>query len=148
MKYSQAGLGRIFVLRLEDGEIVHEVIEGFAREQSIRSAALIILGGADQGSTLIAGPEKGRAIPVTPVEIVLAGVHEITGTGTIFPDEDGNPLLHMHIACGRGSDTRAGCIRRGVKVWHIMEVILFELIDTDCRRILELKTGFKLLQPR
>lgn len=30
MKYSEARPGRIFVLRLEDGEIVHEVIERFA----------------------------------------------------------------------------------------------------------------------
>ena len=26
---------------------------------------------------------------------------EIAGTGTIFPDEENNPILHMHIACGR-----------------------------------------------
>jgi predicted DNA-binding protein with PD1-like motif len=30
MKYSEAKPGRIFVIRLEDGEIVHEVIEAFA----------------------------------------------------------------------------------------------------------------------
>ena len=47
MKYSQAKQRRIFVIRLEDGDIVHEEIEKFARNQSIKAAALIIIGGAD-----------------------------------------------------------------------------------------------------
>ncbi|HEC32525.1 MAG TPA: DUF296 domain-containing protein, partial [Deltaproteobacteria bacterium] len=29
MKYAEAKLGRVFVIRLEDGEIVHEVVEKF-----------------------------------------------------------------------------------------------------------------------
>jgi len=47
MKYSQAKQGHIFVIRLEDGDIVHKEIERFARNQSIKAAALIIIGGAD-----------------------------------------------------------------------------------------------------
>lgn len=35
MKYSEAKQGRIFVIRLEDGDIVHEELERFAREQSM-----------------------------------------------------------------------------------------------------------------
>ena len=38
MKYSQASLGRVFVVRLEDGDIVHECLERFAREQAISAA--------------------------------------------------------------------------------------------------------------
>ena len=99
MRYSTARMGRIFVIRLEDGEVLHATIERFAEEQGIRAAALIIVGGADEGSTLVVGPEKGRAVPVNPLTRVLAGVHEITGTGTLFPDEEGKPALHLHIAC-------------------------------------------------
>ena len=40
MRYSTARMGRIFVIRLEDGEILHETIERFAAEQEIRAAAL------------------------------------------------------------------------------------------------------------
>ena len=32
MKYSRASLGRVFIIRLEDGEIIHEMIEEFAIE--------------------------------------------------------------------------------------------------------------------
>jgi predicted DNA-binding protein with PD1-like motif len=147
MKYSQAKQGRIFIIRLEDGDVVHEEIEKFAREHSIKAAALTIIGGADEGSKLVVGPEQGRAISVLPMEHILTNVHEIAGTGTIFPDEEGNPALHMHIACGRKTSTVTGCIRKGVRVWHIMEVILYELIDTTAIRVLEPNLGFKLLQP-
>ena len=54
------------------------------------------------------GPEKGRAVPVNPLTRVLADVHEITGTGTLFPDEEGKPVLHLHIACGRQEATVTG----------------------------------------
>jgi len=57
MKYSEAKSGRVFVLRLEDGDVLHESIEAFARARGIRAAALIALGGADKGSTLVVGPE-------------------------------------------------------------------------------------------
>ena len=147
MKYSQAKQGRVFVLRLEDGDVVHEEIERFARDHGIKAAALIIIGGADKGSKLVVGPEDGRASPVVPMEHVLDNVHEIAGTGTIFPDEEGHPVLHMHTACGRKSATVTGCVRRGVKVWYIMEVVLFELVDTTSVRAFDAETGFKLLKP-
>jgi predicted DNA-binding protein with PD1-like motif len=147
MKYSEAKAGRIFVIRLEDGEIVHEVLEKFARDHQIRAAALICLGGADRGSQIVVGPEEGRAKTVVPMQHCLADVHEASGTGTLFPDDEGNPVLHMHMACGRQAATVTGCIRTGVKVWHVMEVVLFELMDTTGRRLLDPKTGFKLLIP-
>ena len=147
MKYSQASQGRIFILRLEDGDILHETIEAFAREQSIEAAALIAVGGADEGSRLVVGPEEGRSKPVVPMEHILDGVHEIAGVGTIFPDQNDRPVLHMHVACGREDNAKAGCVRRGVKTWHVMEVILIELTDTAARRLPDAGTGFELLVP-
>jgi len=147
MKYSQAKQGRTFVIRLEDGDVVHEEIERVARAQSIKAAALVIVGGADKGSKLVVGPEQGRAQPVIPMEHKLDDVHEIAGVGTLFPDDEGNPILHMHMAGGRKTSTVTGCVRRGVKVWHIMEVILFELIDSTGTRTFDSETGFELLSP-
>ena len=147
MKYSEAKQGRTFIIRLEDGEILHETIEKFARIHLIGAAALIALGGADAGSKLVVGPEQGRSTPVIPMEHILDDVHEIAGVGTIFPDKDHNPILHMHIASGRDKSTITGCVRRGVKVWQVMEVIIFELIDTSARRTFDTQTGFELLEP-
>ncbi len=147
MKYSEAKQGRIFVIRLEDGEIVHEEIEKFAKEHSVSAGFLTIIGGADSNSTLIVGPKQARANPVQPLEVLLNHVHEIAGVGTLFPDDQGNPSLHMHMACGRHQTTTTGCVRKGVKVWHIMEVILVELIDTKGVRKLNPEIGFNLLEP-
>ncbi|RJP84079.1 MAG: DNA-binding protein [Desulfobacteraceae bacterium] len=152
MKYCQAAQGRTFILRLEDGDVVHETIEAFARAQSIQSAALIILGGADTGSRLVTGPEKGRpkqdqTEKIIPMTHTLDDVHEVSGTGTLFPDAAGNPVLHMHMSCGRNGHTVTGCVRTGVKVWHVMEVVLFELIGNDARRLRDSSTGFDLLTP-
>ena len=88
MRYSQAKQGRTFIIRLEDGDIVHEEIEKFSREKSIKAVALIILGGADKGSKLIVGTEHGRRESIIPMEHILDSVHEIAGTGTIFPNPD------------------------------------------------------------
>lgn len=147
MKYSQAKQGRIYVIRLEDGDIIHEELERFAKEKSIKAAALTILGGADKESKLIVGPAHGRTQTITPMELVLNNVNEIVGTGTIFPNAQGEAKLHMHIACGRKESTVTGCVRSGVRTWHILEVILFELIDTSAERVFDPATGFELLNP-
>ena len=117
------------------------------REQSIQAGAVIIVGGADGGSKFVVGPEQGRVKPILPMEHVLDDVHEIAGTGTLFPDDEGNPILHMHMACGRNGETVTGCIRSGVKVWQVMEAILFELVDTTGIRLPDSEIGFKLLNP-
>ncbi len=148
MKYTHAALGRVFVVRLEDGDIVHECLERLAREQAIRAAGLIVLGDADAGSLLVTGTEAGRAEPLEFVERVLDEAHEVAGVGTIFPDEAGNPIAHVHLACGRKDSLVVGCIRPGVKVWHVMEVLVVELVDcTAVRRFEAGLPGFRLLNP-
>ncbi|MBN1279490.1 MAG: DNA-binding protein [Chlorobium sp.] len=147
MKYSEARQGRIFIIRLEDGEIVHEQLEQFARDNLIERAHLIIIGGADKGSRLVVGPEESRSLPVMPMTHELYDAHEITGTGTIFPDDEGNMVLHLHMACGREENTVTGCIRNGVRVWHVMEVVLTELLENTASRQPDPITGFKLLIP-
>jgi predicted DNA-binding protein with PD1-like motif len=147
MKFSEARQGRVFVLRLEDGEIVHETVEKFAREKGVNAAAVMILGGADRGSRLVVGPLDGRSEKIAPMGTILGDVHEMTGTGTIFPDEDGVPKLHMHISTGRNEKSMTGCVRNGVKVWLIAEVIILELLDIEAVRRLDKATGFELLDP-
>ena len=102
MRYSQAKQGRVFVIRLEDGDVLHESIEAFAREHGIQAASLIALGGADSASRLVVGPEQGRTSPIVPKEHLLRDVHEVVGVGTLFPNGEGQPVLHMHVAAGRG----------------------------------------------
>ena len=147
MKYSEAKRGRIFVIRLEDGDIIHEKIEQFAADNSISCAYLTAVGGIDKGSRLVCGPKDGRAKTIDPGIVEINDVHEVTGTGTIFPGKSGKPSLHMHLSCGRNETTITGCIRTGVKTWHVLEVVLVELVNCSAKRLLDKTTGFNLLEP-
>jgi predicted DNA-binding protein with PD1-like motif len=51
------------------------------------------------------------------------------------------------LACGREENTITGEIRNGVKVWHVLEVIITELADNLSTREFDKKTGFDLLVP-
>ncbi len=145
MKYSQANLGRILVVRLEDKDILHICIEKLAKKEKIKRAAVIAIGGADKGSKLVVGPKEGRAKKIEPMVKMLDGVNEIAAVGTIFPDSKGKPKLHMHASCGRGDKTTTGCVRAGVDIWYIGEVIIFELVGNDASRKKDKNTGFELL---
>ena len=138
----------MFVLRLEDKEIVHQTIESFAADRRIINAEVSIIGAADKGSRLVVGPKKGDDCPPIPMEHVLQEVHEMTGVGTIFADKDERPVLHMHVACGRKDAAVAGCVRKGVIVWKTAEVIIREITGANARRELDATTGFDLLNPR
>ena len=145
MKYASAALGRALIVRLEDGDVVHECIEEAARAEGIARAAVILLGAADGGSRLVVGPEDGRADPVVPMERALHDVHEMVGAGTLFPDEAGRPVLHLHAAFGRDDQVAAGCIRAGVTTWVVGEAVLIELVGSDAHRSFDPATGFELL---
>jgi len=147
VRYVEARLGRVFVVRLEDGEVLHETIEEFAKNQKIEAAAVMVIGGIGKGSRLVVGPKNADARPVVPMEHVLGDVHEISGVGTIFPNEEGMLVSHIHVASGRGTSTKTGCIRRGVKVWQVAEVVIIEILGTSSRRRIDRETGFELLDP-
>ncbi len=145
MKYTKAQLGRVLVIRLEDGDVVHECIEEAARAEGIARAAVILLGGADGGSRIVTGPEDGRAATIVPFERVLHDVHEMAGVGTLFPDEGGVTRLHLHAAFGRDDQVTVGCIRKGVSTWVIGEAVVIELVGSDASRRVDPDTGFELL---
>lgn len=147
MKYSEARQGRTFIIRLEHGEVIHESLERFAAEQGIETASVTVIGGADQGSTLVVGPIDDGPDRIVPQETVLSGVHEVTGTGTIALSQDGHPRLHMHIAAGRGDRTVTGCVRRGVITWTVLEIIITELVGASVRRRPDPASGLELLTP-
>jgi predicted DNA-binding protein with PD1-like motif len=147
MRYSEAKAGRVFVVRLEDGDIIHESLERFAKDNAVRRAKVIALGALDEGSRLVVGPKEGRSSPIEPMKLCLDQPREITGVGTIFPDERGKPILHMHIATGRGEGTVTGCVRAGVVVWNVVELIVTEILENGSIRMMDPKTGFEMLDP-
>jgi predicted DNA-binding protein with PD1-like motif len=77
---------------------------------------------------------------------LLKGVHEACGLGTIFTDERGKPKLHMHASFGRNDKAVTGCVRMGVDVWQIGEVVVLELCCSFAKRARNKDTGFEFLE--
>lgn len=147
MQYSQGTLGRVFTLRLEDGERIPDAIETFARGQAIACGLCFMLGGADNGH-LVVGPRDGESPVIDPILHAIGAPHEVAAVGTLFPGEDGAPSLHMHAALGREGRTATGCIRPGLDVWLVGEVVIIEIAGTDMIRRREPKSGLALLCKR
>jgi predicted DNA-binding protein with PD1-like motif len=146
LDYTQVNLGRIFVLRLHQNERLHEVIEEFAAQKQINSALCFFLGGAQDKSKVVVGPKDGDVMPPEPMITLLKGVHEGCGVGSIFINEAGVPKLHMHASFGRKDSTITGCVRMGVDVWQIGEVVILELTGGSAKRLKNKETGFEFLE--
>ncbi len=145
MKASEGQLGRIFVIRLEDGDLVPACIESFAEERGISVGQVIMVGGIGDGQVVV-GPRRAEQMPPEPMLVPLDGAHEVVGVGVIAPNKRGKPTLHLHAALGRSGKTTTGCLRPGVTTWIVAEVIIFEVLGTDAVRIPDEKTRFDLLQ--
>jgi predicted DNA-binding protein with PD1-like motif len=146
LNYTEVSLARIFILRLQHDETLHEVIEEFADQKQVKSALCFFLGGAQEKSKIVVGPKDGDAMPPEPMVTLLKGVHEACGVGTIFIDEKGKPKLHMHASFGRNDNAITGCVRMGVDVWQIGEVVILELAGGSAKRVKNKETGFEFLE--
>ncbi|MGA8571582.1 MAG: PPC domain-containing DNA-binding protein [Desulfobaccales bacterium] len=145
MQFSEGRLGRIFVLRLEEGEQLNDSIEKFAREHKIDHGLAFYLGGAGDGSRLVVGPVANRE-DIVPMIHTLSGAQEVLALGTLIPNEAGEPVLHMHAAAGREGQGTVGCTRAGVAVWLVGEVVLLEILGAAASRKKDPKAGFQLLK--
>ena len=146
MQYAEGSLGRVFILRLEDGEKLNDSIEHFAREKQIAHGLAFFLGGSGGGSKVVVGPELGRET-IIPLIYALKGPMEVLAVGTLVPNEAGEPVLHMHAAAGREGRATVGCTRAGVEVWLTGEVVLLEILGAGtAQRQKDPETGFQLLR--
>ncbi|MFA6804557.1 MAG: PPC domain-containing DNA-binding protein [Candidatus Methanomethylophilaceae archaeon] len=147
MRSAELSVGRIFVLRLETGEVIHEVLEKFASDNHIKNATVSIVGGVDKGSKMVSGPHlpiiDGK---IDPYIHTVEKESEVTGFGTIFCDENGTPIFHMHGSAGREGGSSTGCFRAGMIAWLVLEVVVTELIGTGPVRKTDPATGFKILE--
>ncbi len=143
MDYRVGRPGRTVVLSLKDNDDVYACIQEVARKENIQCAAVIAVGGVRKAKVVV-GP-KNPTGPIEPEFREFNDAREIVGTGTIFWDETG-PHLHIHMAFGRGDIPLVGCPRGGANVFCTLEVILFELLDVDAKRLPDPQAGgLKLL---
>lgn len=145
MKASEGAIGRVFVLRLEDGDVVPDCIERFAAEKNISMGQVILVGGIGSGK-IVVGPADSKEMPPEPVLLPIEGAHEVVGVGIIAPDKDGQPVLHIHASLGRADKALTGCLRPGVTTWLVAEAVIFEILGAKAARLPDPKSGFDLME--
>jgi len=146
MRATQGSIGRVFVIRLEEGDKVPDCIERFAEQEGVSVGHAIMVGGIGGGQVVV-GPRESDTMPPEPMLVPVDGAHEVVGVGVLAPGADGRPVLHIHAALGRSGNTLTGCLRPGVDTWLVGEVILYEILDVPARRMPDAASGFSLLQP-
>ncbi|MDD2410187.1 MAG: DNA-binding protein [Candidatus Methanomethylophilaceae archaeon] len=145
MKYSEMRPGRMFVLSLDPGEMIREEIERFSLEHGVVYGTVSVVGGVDGGSVLVVGPKVPADERIEPLKFEIDAPSEVTGFGTIFPDESGKPTFHMHGSIGREGRSVTGCFREGVIAWLVTEVVITEMKGSGPIRKKDKKTGYGLL---
>ena len=130
MQASEGKIGRVFIMRLEDGDVVPGCIETFAAEKKIKMAGVTLIGGIGEGQ-IVVGPRYSDAIPPEPMLLPLDGAHEVVGIGLIAPDAHGVSKLHIHASLGRSGQAKTGCLRPGVKTWVVGEVVIYEILGAS-----------------
>lgn len=145
MKASEGKIGRVFVLRLENGDVIPECIERFAHDKGIKVGQVILVGGIGGGEVVV-GPRKSDEMPPNPLLHPVKDAHEVLGVGIIAPDKNGRPVLHIHASLGREGKATTGCLRPGVSTWLVAEAIILEITGATAARLPDEESGFDLLE--
>lgn len=143
MKYSQGKTGRIFVARFDNGDDLLEELKKLAETEKIEAGIIYIIGALKEAS-LVVGPQE-CTLPPVPVWRKFDDCREILGIGTLFRDDAGQPVLHLHGALCRGNATLMGCIREKAGVYLVAEAILLEMRDTGAVKEFDPSAGLKML---
>lgn len=144
MEYRIGRIGRIVVARGFEGEDLHQELESLARREKIVSATVMVIGGLRKGS-LVVGPTEPTG-PIEPQWVSFDDARELLAVGTLFPDEQDQPTLHLHAAIGRGENPLVGCPRGQATVFCVAEAVLLEIRGVRARRELDPATGLRLLR--
>lgn len=143
MRYRVGQVGRVVVMRLEDGDDAIASISNMVKAEGIRSAVFYLLGGI-KDARVVVGPEKEEMPPV-PVWREIGESHEIIGIGTVFY-QDGEPKVHLHAALGKRDIVKVGCVRERSGTFLVLEVVVLELSGIDAVREFDPATGLSLLR--
>lgn len=141
MQYSEGQLGRVFVVRIDDGEDMLISLHQFILDKNIQSGSITFLGALMNGR-MVTGPEE-PVIPPVPHFVMFEGGWEVFGVGTIYPGE-GGPHIHYHASVGRSGHALTGCIREKAITYLIIEAVIMEFTGLKARREFDQKTQLHL----
>ncbi|MEI8175355.1 MAG: PPC domain-containing DNA-binding protein [Candidatus Omnitrophota bacterium] len=142
MDYTQGTVGRIFVLKFKDGDVVLDELKAFVKKENLKAATMIFIGALKKG-TLVTGPRK-PVIPPLPNKVPFKDAWETLGVGTIFTNKKG-AQIHIHGAMGKKLKTLTGCVRERSEVFLVLEAVVFELRGVKATKEIDAATGLNML---
>jgi|WetSurMetagenome_2_1015567.scaffolds.fasta_scaffold04068_7 uncharacterized protein len=131
MQYTEGQLGRVFVVRVDDGEDMLISLHQFIGDKCIQAGSILFLGALMNGR-MVTGPEE-PVIPPVPHFVMFEGGWEVFGVGTIYPGE-GGPHIHYHASVGRSGHALTGCLREKAITYLIVEAVILEFTGLSARR--------------
>jgi predicted DNA-binding protein with PD1-like motif len=141
MQYSEGQIGRVFVVRIDDGEDLLVSLHRFIADKAIQAGSVTFLGALMEGK-MVTGPEK-PVIPPDPHFVFFEGGWEVFGVGTIYPG-DGGAHIHIHASVGRAGHALTGCLREKAQTYLIVEAVIYEITGLSARREYDEKTQLHL----
>jgi predicted DNA-binding protein with PD1-like motif len=142
MQYSEGRLGRVFMIRIDDGEDLLTAMDRFIIAQKIKAGMLLFLGALREGK-VVTGPEEPLIPPVPHFES-FGGGWETFGVGTIYRDEEGYPRIHYHASVGRGTESLTGCLRERASTYLVVEVVVCEFLGIYGKRAEDPASGLHI----
>jgi len=143
MKYTQGTVGRVFLLKFDNNDILIDNLSSFVKKEKVKAATMIFIGALRKGN-LVTGP-KQPVIPPQPNKIIFKDGWEVMGVGTIFTNSKG-PQIHIHASLGKKNKVLTGCVRENSKVFLVIEAVVFELKGIKAGKDIDPKTGLNLLR--
>lgn len=143
MKYTKGTLGRVFLLKFENNDILIDSLSSFVKKEGIKAATMIFIGALKQGN-LVTGPKK-PVIPPEPNKAIFKDGWEVMGIGTIFTNSKG-PQIHIHASMGKKNKVLTGCVRGKSKIFLVIEAVVLELKGVKASKDIDPKTGLNLLR--
>ncbi|MBU1870130.1 MAG: DUF296 domain-containing protein [Candidatus Omnitrophica bacterium] len=143
MQYTKGRVGRVFLLKFENNDVLIDEISRLTKREKIKAATMIFLGALREG-TLVTGPKK-PVIPPEPNKLIFKDGWEVMGIGTIFTNKLG-PQIHIHGSMGKKLKVMTGCVRDKSKVFLVIEAVVFELEGVKATKEIDPKTGLNLLK--
>ena len=143
MKYTQGSIGKIFVIKFDNNDVLLDELSFFAKKERVKSAVLVFIGALREGD-LAAGPKK-PVVPPQPNKVYFKDGWEVMGIGTIFTNKAG-PQIHIHGSMGKKKKVLTGCVRGKSKVFLVIEAVVFELKGVKADKSIDPKTGLNLLK--
>lgn len=143
MKYTKGNIGRVFLLKFDNDDILLDRLAVFSRKEKIEAATIIFIGALKKGD-LVTGP-KMPVIPPKPNKLYFKDGWEVMGIGTIFTNKSG-PQIHIHASMGKKQKVLTGCVRGKSKVFLVIEAVVFELKGMKAAKGIDSVTGLNLLK--